>query len=470
MSKTEKKSLIISSKFFWYTKELIPYLEKIFNVKTHIYKKNVLINSDQKQNTEYLNRLLKIIDFNFIEEESLNEIKKLTNFDSNLVLPPEILIPEWNWEITSIKIKELIQLILETKEQVSNFGKLIQIFLAGIARNLRVIGNSQHLLKRFLDSLVNYNTSIEDMLELYHKWIDTEEGKIWGSDNLPNQTIHIPYNIFIHLYRIPIEDNTLIERYLKEWFNFLSKSKLTYFLTDIPLISPKIRRFPVIQCVSEDQDISEIAVYWQIYASLVLRTLGYTVTKTPLIKFKESSFNLLLLTIFNKKLEKNMDKYVASCVNPSVTSSYKQYKKLMDRDYQYKRYSEFYMLYRGGILEKKYKKAVIDFEKNTSNKQFGRRANRRKKYLIDFIIDFFEVYGYLAFEGIYLYKFYKTSNFIDPSVTYDLIKEKWFKKEKILFQSTDPNDYPNIFTLDEQNKKKYEWLISLHKLKGFPDL
>jgi hypothetical protein len=469
LSITNKKSIIISSKFFWYTKELIPYLEEITGLKTHIYKKNLFLNIEQIEILDYFRKLLQVIDYDYNKHEKLEKPLIPINFSFNLMLSPEIPIPESDWEQTSKNIRKLMELLKDTNKDFPKLNRLIQIIISGISRNIRIIGNNEHPLKLFLESIVNYNTELDQILELYNKWINTLEGKQWGLENLSEDSVYLPYGLFVHFYRIPIEDNSLIETYLKEWFDFLKRKDKTYLVTDLPLLSPKRRRFPVVQCIIDEKDLESVSDYWKFFSSLILRTLGYTVTKISLVKGKEASKEKMLLALFNKKIQSNFDKYIDSCINPSVISSSRQYKKIFDSDFHYKRYSEFYTIYRGGVLEKKYKKAEQELIKNPKNKDHSRRVNRRRRYLVDFIIDFFDVYGYLAFEGVYLFKYYKSIGLKSKMTIYEFVKEKWNRREKILSQSTDLTDFPNAYITDEEINEQFKWIFSAHRLKGFVD-
>ncbi|MHA1990298.1 MAG: hypothetical protein ACW981_08540 [Candidatus Hodarchaeales archaeon] len=469
MSNTNKKSIIISSKFFWYTKELIPYLEEIDGLKTHIYKKNLFLKIEQIEILDYFRKILRIINYDPDNHEKLEKPLIPISFSFNLMLFPEITIPGSDWEQTSKNIRKLMELLKETNKNFPKLNRFIQIILSGISRNIRIIGNNEHPLKLFIESIVNYNNEVAQILELYNPWINMPEGKQWGLENLSEDSIYLPYGLFVHLYRIPIDDNSLIETYLKEWFDFLKSKGKTYLVTDLPLLSPKRRRFPVIQCLMDEKDLESVSDYWRFFSSLILRTLGYTVTKISLVKGKEASKEKMLLALFNKKIQSNFDKFIDSCINPSVTSSYRQYKKIFDSDFHYKRYSEFYTIYRGGVLEKKYKKAEQELIKNPRNKDHSRRVNRRRRYLVDFIVDFFDVYGYLAFEGVFLFKYYKSIGLKSKMTIYDFVKEKWNRREKILSQSTDPSDFPNTYITDEEINERFKWIISAHKLKGFID-
>ncbi|MHA2277126.1 MAG: hypothetical protein ACXAC2_15230, partial [Candidatus Kariarchaeaceae archaeon] len=198
ISKTDKKALIISSKFFWFTKEFKPYLDNLSDLKTHVFKQHLLIKASKTEYIEYLSQVLNIIEYTPFQDEDKLDFQNRANFNSDLILAPEIPIPEWDWELCANNFRKLLDLLREIQEEFTEISPIIQIVLAGITRNIRVIGNTTHPLKALLDALINFRTNPNLIIRLYDEWIKTPEGELWGLKKSSSQNYYLPYSLFVH--------------------------------------------------------------------------------------------------------------------------------------------------------------------------------------------------------------------------------------------------------------------------------
>ena len=411
----------------------------------HFEKDKLILKHHDSSKINALNELFSIFDLNNVvilreQLDSGNNGKILS-----LELPCEIDIPEWDWQTFRSKVVISMNKIFSFQSFFPDLVPLMRMFLAGVSRNVRVIGSETHPLKQFLDKISNPNLSLELLITSYQKWINSSAGKIWATTNQPESVLNLPYALLIHLYRQPIANNMLILCYLYENYlverNRLSLNaqleKETYFITTIPLLLPKYRQLQVIQCLRIEKDLLILERYWRYYAANILRTLAYVASKKLLLQVG-------IKNILEQKLRNNTEKYIESCLNPSVVSAFKEYQAYMSdiQMNEIKTYSEFYILYRGGILEKRLKSAEEEYKNNPKYKIYKKRVNRRRRRLMDFLEDFLDVYGFVALEGLVLYKI-PLKALVDQKTELNMDNEVQLKLES--YKENKKIEYQQIF-------------------------
>ena len=437
-------SVKLAPGFKFFLKDWEPLFRLIIDV-VHIEKDKLIIKHHDSSKLNMLNEIFSLFDVNNVvilrEQLGSGTDGKILSIE----LPSEVNIPEWDWQTFRVKIITSMNKIFSFQSLFPDIIPLMRMFLAGVSRNVRVIGNEMHLFKAVLDKAGNPTTSLELLLDSYQKCGESTAGRVSINIKQQEQFPNLPYALLIHLYRQSIANNMFVLCYLYENYieekNRLSIGSQTdndvYFITTLPLLSPKYRKLHVIQCLKTEKDLLVLERYWRYYAANILRTLAYVASKRLLLQAG-------IKNILELKLKNNTEKYIESCLNPSVVSAFKEYQTYMSdvQMNEIKTYSEFYLLYRGGVLEKRLKSAEEEYLKNPRYKIYKKRVNRRRRRLIEFLEDFLDVYGFVALEGLVLYKI-PIKVLVDQKIELNMDNEVQLKLENS--KETNRLEYQQLF-------------------------